>query len=477
MKKLTLYWIAALFGLTAAVAQTPADCGVPVTNARLERNAGLMTAKMELALGDVELENNRVAVFTPAIVNGTDSLLLAPVGIYTRPRWYNYLRSGEGPVGGAAERSYRLGEQPATFDYNETVAYAEWMNGAELLLLRRDYGCCREQTGASQMLLADYRVVPYVPVYRYAQPKAEAEGGVKLRTLSGRAFIDFPVNQTVIYPDYRNNRVELVKIIATIDSVRNDADITVSSLSIKGFASPEGSYANNTRLAKGRTEALKQYVQNLYHFAAGFIATDYEPEDWEGLRAYVEQSNLQHRTEILAVIDDAQLDIDVKNSRIQVRYPDEYRFLLQTVYPSLRHSDYTIEYTIRHFTEPEEIGRLLDTEPQKLSLEEIMLYAQTLEPGSDRFEQVFETAVRMFPSDETANLNAAVAAMQRNDLKSAEFYLAKAGTSPEAVYARGVYAALTGDYAGAQELVRAANVPESRSVVEHLEEVKRHPAR
>ena len=82
------------------------------------------------------------------------------------------------------------------------------------------------------------------------------------------------MNRTEIYEDYRRNPIELAKIRATIDTVRNDADTRITSIRIKGYASPEGSYANNTRLAQGRTETLKDYVQRLYNFPSGVMATD-----------------------------------------------------------------------------------------------------------------------------------------------------------------------------------------------------------
>mgnify|MGYP000264291997 CR=1 FL=1 len=45
-----------------------------------------------------------------------------------------------------------------------------------------------------------------------------------------------------------------------------------------------------------------------------------------------------------------------------------------------------------------------------------------------------------YPDDATANLNASNVAMSRGDLVSARKYVAKAGGTPEAVYARGVLA-------------------------------------
>lgn len=87
------------------------------------------------------------------------------------------------------------------------------------------------------------------------------------------------MNQTVIYPDYRHNTAELGKIQSSIDSVQGDMDITITSVWLKGYASPESPYAHNKELAIGRTAALKKFIQQLYQFEDEVITTDYEPED------------------------------------------------------------------------------------------------------------------------------------------------------------------------------------------------------
>ncbi len=53
------------------------------------------------------------------------------------------------------------------------------------------------------------------------------------------------------------------------------------------------------------------------------------------------------------------------------------------------------------------------------------LAAQDMKLGSEEYNETFEVAVRMFPDDEVANLNAANAAMARGDMKNAEYYLKK----------------------------------------------------
>ena len=275
------------------------------------------------------------------------------------------------------------------------------------------------------------------------------------RVLTGSAYVNFPVNRTEIRPSYMDNVRELGKITGTIDSVKADADITVKALSIKGYASPEGHYEANARLAKGRTDALKDYVSRLYKFDEGFIKASSEPENWQGLRQYVAQSNLENRWAILDIID-SDMKPDAKEWKIKTAYPSDYRFLLDNCYPSLRRSDYRVEYVIRTYSDPVEIKRVMAEQPQKLSLAEFYLAAQSMQPGSREFDDAFETAVRMYPNDPTANLNAANSAMKRGDMEGAGRYLDKAGQSAEAVYARAVYAGLQGNYAKAKQLFSQA---------------------
>ena len=205
--------------------------------------------------------------------------------------------------------------------------------------------------------------------------------------------------------------------------------------------------------------------------------TDYEPEDWEGLRRYVEQSNIDHRKEILALID-SDMKPDAKEAKIKRTYPQEYRFMLQNFYPALRHTDYRIDYNIRKFNDAEEIERIMAERPQKLSLNELFLAAGEYEPGSDEWCEVFETAVRMYPDDGTANLNAANVAMSRGDLKRAGQYLSKAGNRGEALYARGVLAALSKEYDRAASLFREAlnaGVTEAEDALRQVTELTNKP--
>ncbi|MBR2049634.1 MAG: DUF3868 domain-containing protein, partial [Rikenellaceae bacterium] len=269
--------LTALFCLAEADAQAIFNGDVTIKDFSFKRNGDYMYLDMNIDLSSLDVHNNRATLLSPFIVNGDQAVDLHSIGVYGRRRYFTYVRNDWSTLGKEGDMIIKEKECPDVIKYKASIPYEEWLNGAMVVIGNRTYGCCNKILDERFAELGSYHHYIYKPQFVFVRPTAEA---VKTRSLAGSAFVDFVVSQTVIRPEYRNNQVELAKIIGTIDSVRNDKDITITAVSIKGFASPESPYSNNTRLAKGRTEALKKYVSNLYKFPAGFISTSYEPENW-----------------------------------------------------------------------------------------------------------------------------------------------------------------------------------------------------
>ncbi len=299
----------------------------------------------------------------------------------------------------------------------------------------------------------------------FAMPDNE---DIKKRKLFGRAFLDFPVNETIIYPRYRRNPQELRRIRATIDSALFDKTIVVTSISLHGYASPESPYSNNTRLAKGRTAALMGYLRKQYKVSEQLFHNTYTPEDWNNLRGFIANSDrrrvkgdiwyenasiletpkmpdyvLKYRDELLRVID-LNMNLDEKEQLLkQVGGGEPYKWLLQHVYPGLRHTDYIIEYIVRSYP-VKQARKLIYTHPEALSLKEMYAVAQSYEEGSDDWLDALMIAAREYPGDYTANLNAACACVKLKRLSDAKRLLVNAGNTPQAQYLSDVIRAMEG---------------------------------
>lgn len=344
--------------------------------------------------------------------------------------------------------------------YSLVIPFESWMKGAHLDVKKEVMGCCKPGKLLSsfplfnavtlEKLPAPYQIIPHIS---YVQPKVEP---VKSREMSCEAFLDFVVSKTDIKPDYMNNPAELKKISSMLAEVKNDTAITIRGISVIGYASPEGSTLFNKQLSEGRAKALVDYLLPRFPFSGKLYKVEYGGENWDGLRKMVAESDMAEKDGILHIIDNVPVEINYrtntsrKKSLMLYKQGDPYRFMLHEYYPHLRKAICKIEYDVRNFN-MEQAKILIHSRPQNLSLNEIYLVALTYESGSPEFIKLFETAVRLFPDDRIANLNAASAALSRGDTVLAEQYLTKAEIcAPEYENAVGVLHLLKGDYEQAE---------------------------
>lgn len=334
--------------------------------------------------------------------------------------------------------------------------------------MRRALPLRNNRTETAALASIDVAAHQFLPSFTFATPQGNLE---KIRSAEGSAYIDFRVNRTEIDPEYRRNPSELGKIQATVDKVLNDPDVTIVGMRIKGFASPEGSYANNVRLASGRAQTLADYVRRLYSFPEEIMKISSVPENWEGLRAYVAESDMADKDRMLEIIDNTSLEPDPREAAFKKAFPTDYAFLLKNVYPGLRRSDYAVEYTVRDFTSIDEIKRMMIAAPEKLSAAEVFAVANTLNPDSQAFREAISLAYALNPELPETNLNMAIIALRDSDPAKATPYLTNAGYSPAADYARGVCAYLEGDTGTALRLVgqaAEAGIPDAIDALDQL---------
>lgn len=462
--------MAAAVNTAGAAVISPAGVKVSSINCEKSESRLIVDAVIDVAaLKDIR--SDREVWITPVLkaVNSADSIAFSPVCVAGHNRYYLLMRqSGDRNLQNSLLRAKNTSSVPV----HEVVEYQPWMEYATVTFAAQEKGCC-EDPGPMTVIPGD--TIDFIPrvfeaEWAFITPPAET----KTFSLSGSAYIDFPVNRTELYPDYRRNPEELKAIIATIDKVRNDGDITIDSITITGYASPEGPYDNNVRLAAGRTKTLIEYVRDLYSFPQSKLRQASVPEDWAGLEARLLLTDIVNRDAILSIARDTTIAPDARDAKLKKSFPIQYRWMLENIYPALRHSDYTIDYTVVDYNDVAKIAEMITTAPQKLSLGEMFTLANTLDPNSDQYREVFEVAVRMYPDNKIANVNAANAALKFGDFTNAAKYLDKCGDMPEAIYLRGVYKALQKEYTAASALFEkvAGTMPQAAAALRQIKDKK-----
>ena len=389
-----------------------------------------ITLSMTLNLDNLQMPTNNQFVLSPSIATADGDVAMPKIVVNGNRQHIMQQRNRHNNYGEDAYIVKRTNGKPQQIAYLRSITYDKKFVDYKVRI-NEDLCGCGDNLANKQYELMEYSR----PTAKFVRPEVVAE---KIRELDKRAYIDFPVNRTELNPLYRRNPEQLDSIIKTINTLKEDKNLTVLAVNIHGFASPEGRYESNDRLAKGRAQTLMEYVQRMVRLDEDLFTVSHTAEDWDGLRKFVAESNIEHKQQILDLANDTSLKEDEREAKIKTAYPDEYRFLLTACYPALRHSDYHIKYKVRPFN-VEEAKALINIRPQLLSQNEMYMVAQTYEPGSKEFNEIMEIAVRMYPDDPTANLNAACTRLNAGDAEGAKPYLDKAGDSEEAKAARKVY--------------------------------------
>lgn len=359
--------------------------------------------------------------------------------------------------------------------YRASIAYKEWMEDASLDLREDVYACCGipQRTTMHRNVFQEVGT-PYDirPKFSYVTPERESE---KKRFEIGNAYLDFPQGKSVIDPTFRNNRQELNKINQLIVMIASDPDVSVQSIEMRGYASPESSQSYNYNLSSRRAQAMRDYFAHLTtRIPANYYQVGSGGEDWDGLRNLLIDYPVSYKSEILNIINTVD-NWDTREQMIKnLGNGEPYRLIFRDLYPKLRRVDCQVNYIVRDFTIDEGKERIIN-KPKLLSQNEMYQIARTYPEGSNDFNQALITAQKHFPANDAANLNAAAVALSEKDIALAEDYLGQVKNTnlPEYANCMGVLAMLKGDFNVSEIYLKRAQAAGVTEATHNLHELQR----
>ncbi|WP_455587231.1 DUF3868 domain-containing protein [Bacteroides sp.] len=447
MKRNIIYILLALIIVLPASAQKLYNDAISLSDVSLWQQGNSLYVNMTVDMQNLVVSPQRSLTLTPLLTDGQHNVPLQDIIINGRRRQKAYIRGlaieRESPT--AIVIPYNKRE---TFNYTQTIPYQPWMENASLNLVENLCGCGNNEEMLAQELITNdvsteaKRLAAMSPIVAYIQPPVEI---VKARSEKYEAHLDFPVGKAVILTDFMNNYKELMNIHSMFDKVQNDRNLTITGISIEGFASPEGPLKLNEQLSQKRAEALKTYLTTNEKAPANLYKVSFGGENWNGLVKALETSSMKDKETFINIIKNTSDDALRKKEIMRVDGGVPYRAMLKDIYPGLRKVNCKIDYTVVNFDV--EQGRIvIKTNPKYLSLNEMYQVANSYPKGSEDFVNVFDIAVRMYPNDEVANLNAAAVALSKKDLKTAVKFMEKANKqTAEYINNSGVYDFLSGN--------------------------------
>jgi len=275
------------------------------------------------------------------------------------------------------------------------------------------------------------------------------------------ADILFLINQANI----RDNQLRTGQMTGLHDRIQNanaDARQEITEINIQSYASPDGAYDFNKKLAEKRENATKGYMdKQLKGVSFGELTADFTPEDWEGFRRLVSESNIQDKDLILSVLsmysDPEEREREIHN------LSSVFEQLAEEILPKLRYSRISAKINVIGKSD-EEIAQTFASNPSSLSVDEILYYASLTDSPEQR-AKIYSTAAELYPTDYRTFNNLGMAQYQLGDYDAASASFAQASrlapASAEPQMNLGLAALNSGDFSGAQSRFgNAAGVPE-----------------
>lgn len=464
--------------ITAMSVSGGAYAGGYVTNTRpgFSMDNGRLHVDMEIVLDSLHLRGNEQVYITPVLEDGNGNASVLPSVVANgRNMHLAWERGTIRRDAGAGYTIYtelrRLNGKAQSVGYEAAVPVEPWMisDAAHMVLVTDSCGCGHRygsRTGDIEPLgLNPWRCMQTV----YVTP-AVAESPVSVH--EGRARVQFEVDRTELHAEpyvCRNgqridNRGQLKVVTDSVEYALSDPNVEIVTMNICGYASPESPYLHNEQLSTGRSRALSEYIARRYDLPQSVCTYSSVPENWQEFRDIVLRSdeiNEDQRTALLGLIDRPAYgpsDYDAKERELKTskQFASLYRSLiLPKWFPQLRCTEFSITTRLKPLSDAE-LAKVIKNNPGLMSLNQMMRVARLYPEGSAGFNEAIDTALKYYPDDETANLNAAVAAAASDDFGRAAELLGRAGDSPEARTLRGVIAARDGDFAAARRYFESA---------------------
>ena len=159
----------------------------------------------------------------------------------------------------------------------------------------------------------------------------------KFVTVEDRNYIQFFVGDTRVVDTLGDNRRQLDKITGLMRQIVEQQEFYVDTITLTAAASPEGSYAANNILARGRAQALKRYLVRRYGRSIDtMLSVQWVAEGWQELTNRIRTDReIGNRDAILELIA-REKNPDRREQAIRQRFPQEYAYIRSVIYPQLR---------------------------------------------------------------------------------------------------------------------------------------------
>jgi hypothetical protein len=450
MRKITILSMAAAGALVLTACSklgALSSDNVTVTPTPLEAVGGEVPATINATFPQKYMQKKAVITVTPVLKYKTGEVTAASSTF-----------QGEKVQGNGTTVLYKAGgnyTMRATFPYQEAMLQSD-------LYLRFDAKLGKKAVNLPDLKVG-YGVVATSELFRHtigsANPALAPDAYQRIISQKQEAQIKYLVNQANIRAsELKTTSIQdFAKILKEIND--NQETLKLQNIEVSAYASPEGRYDFNEKLAEKRQDTSAKYVddQLKQNNMQTFVDTKFTAEDWDGFQQLVSTSTIQDKEVILRVLsmyqDPAEREQQIRNMSVV------YDEIAKGILPELRRARLIANYDVIGRSDAQIVDQFI-TDAGELSIEEL-LYGANLQQYNQQKQQWYEKATQLYSNDARAFNNLANLAYQRGDLATAASYLQKAKSlnpnSPEVATNEALLALANGNVEGAEAALAKGN--------------------
>ena len=341
-----------------------------------------------------------------------------------------WVLQGEKITGNGQTITFKPGGS-ATFDLE--IPYSSDMEAADLKVTGKVFKGTKEKEDIPETKIADGTVITPLMVRKDFKVIFEKDAIIRETVKSTAAVINFDKSKSDVKATELKDK-DIAELLVWLKTSESNPKIQITSIDIKGFASPDGVEDKNTNLSNERTRAARKAIvdlmkkSNMLNWAdTTKYIVEGKGEDFEGFKNQLALTTTINEADKNLFIRILEMTKDpVQREKDMVNLGKSYTELEKDVFPKIRRAVITINYKELGLTD-DEIMAAAKNNPASLGIEEL-LFAGARVTDLNEKSAIYQAATQNHSSDFRGHNNLGAVQFTQNKVADAKSSLEKANS-------------------------------------------------
>jgi len=321
-----------------------------------------------------------------------------------------------------------------TTTFEMVVPYSADMAVADITISGKVFKGLKEKKSLPVIKIADGTIITPFMVKKEFRMIYEDDNYIFEENKTQNVTINFDRGQSLVKDSELNNK-KMKDFTNWLSTVQANPKITITSINITGYASPDGVENRNQSLSQQRTESVRSTFITIMkkakiksHSDNSNYVLDPKGEDFIGFQDQLNKTNSIAQNEKDLIIRTIQMNTDLDKREEAIKNLGKtWVELEKDVFPKIRRAEIQVNYIEKGLTD-EEITQALQNDTVILGIEHLLYAGKNLANDLNQKVKIYELATSNFSSDFRAHNNLGAVLFNQNRMSDAKTSFEKANS-------------------------------------------------